>query len=385
MFHDPSLVKRPRALLRTLLGLAEIGPSQGAGASAEREGNAVPCGENERMLEDIRNFILGNGLALTPDNLVAAHAAYSGASPQLRHRIRQKEMEGQRISQNWLSSQMLHIPANDAVVDPEVERLSQRLGRSIDRLKRTASTARAAAQNYGRDMAGHVKCIDDACNANAAAEKVIECAHAMMHLARELDDRLRVAETEAGTLRTELELARREATLDPLTQLPNRRGFDAAFEAEYRKACASVEPMSVAFCDIDHFKQINDSFGHETGDNIIRTVADILSGMSSERCHAARHGGEEFVVIFRGITIDEARIELDRARHALTDRRFVHERTGEIIGKVSFSAGIADVFACGSRVSALRAADMALYMAKEEGRNRIVIGLGDFPDDSRPA
>ena len=177
----------------------------------------------------------------------------------------------------------------------------------------------------------------------------------------------------AQKLRSELEKVRQLADYDHLTGLPNRRGFEALLEEEIRKANENIEPLSVAICDIDHFKLVNDNFGHDTGDRVIGAVARTLAKLTDDKCHAARHGGEEFVMLFRGITIEEAAARLDNAREALSKRRFVKEASDEVIGMVTFSGGIADVFAYESPRFALRAADESLYRAKEEGRNRICV------------
>lgn len=331
--------------------------------------------EREQVLEAIGAFITLNNLELSAANLLAAHAAFSGKNPRLRSRIAHRDATGEGVTQEWLDQQV----GGDGAPDREaaLDQLGGWLSTSLHRFGDTASSARSAAQDYGRDIAAHVERLTNAQGRPGALESAIESSQHMARTSRAFEDRLREAEAEAATLRAELEQARREASHDPLTDLPNRRGFDALFEAEYRKACASLEPMCVAFCDIDHFKRFNDRFGHDTGDNILRAVGQILMGISNDHCHPARHGGEEFVLIFRGCSPQEAAEQLERAREALSGRRFVHESSGEIIGKVSFSAGIADVFAIGDRRRALRAADEALYRAKELGRDRIEIAAGN--------
>src|SRR3546814_10453846 len=88
-----------------------------------------------------------------------------------------------------------------------------------------------------------------------------------------------------------LEQARREAEIDHMTGLPNRRAFETVLEREYRDARASFDPLTVAFCDIDHFKRINDTHGHDAGDRVIRLIAEMLATISDDNCHVARHGG----------------------------------------------------------------------------------------------
>jgi diguanylate cyclase len=164
---------------------------------------------------------------------------------------------------------------------------------------------------------------------------------------------------------------------DHLTGLPNRRCFESRLREEHKLALADGEPLSVAFCDIDHFKIINDSHGHDAGDRVLKFVAGLLARISGDKCHVARHGGEEFVMLFRGITVSEAARIVDEARMDMAERHLVDRQTGERMQQVTFSGGVADIFAYAEPGEALKAADRALYLAKEHGRNRVYIA-GDM-------
>jgi diguanylate cyclase len=119
------------------------------------------------------------------------------------------------------------------------------------------------------------------------------------------------------------------------------------------------------------FKQVNDTHGHDAGDRVICVVAELLAEVSGAKCHVARHGGEEFVLLLRGSRPDEAMGILDGAREKMAARKLVNRRTKQPFGQVTFSGGVADVFAYDDPRAALAAADAALYEAKEAGRNRI--------------
>src|SRR3546814_13926373 len=95
-------------------------------------------------------------------------------------------------------------------------------------------------------------------------------------------------------LRRSLERAKRDAELDYLTGLPNRRAFKLLLDRHHKEARAALEPLSVAFCDIDEFKKVNDLHGTEAGDRVIKAIADTLERLSNDPCHVARHGGQEF-------------------------------------------------------------------------------------------
>jgi diguanylate cyclase len=209
----------------------------------------------------------------------------------------------------------------------------------------------------------------------------IETSQRILTATRDYESRLRSSEREAQGLRSELVKIRKLADIDPLTELPNRRGFEQLLEDELRKANEQVEQLVIAFCDIDHFKAINDNWGHETGDRVLRSVGQRFARMTDDKCHAARHGGEEFVMLFRGISAEEARQRIDEVRLSLSRTRFVNEAAGQAIGAVTFSGGVADVFAHDNPRDALGAADKALYRAKQSGRNRVLLeGEGEDAD-----
>lgn len=200
-----------------------------------------------------------------------------------------------------------------------------------------------------------------------------DLAKAMLERTRKLETDMRRSEEEAKALRRSLEQARREAEIDHMTGLPNRRAFEAVLEREYRDARSSLDPLAVAFCDIDHFKRINDTHGHDAGDRVIRLIAEMLATISDDNCHVARHGGEEFVMLFRGVSLSEAHKKLDGLREQMAERRLRNRKTDEPLGQITFSAGIADVFDFPDPRAALKAADEALYAAKQGGRNKVMI------------
>jgi diguanylate cyclase len=183
---------------------------------------------------------------------------------------------------------------------------------------------------------------------------------------------MQCSQAETDRLRADLEQARREADIDCLTGLPNRRAFEREYLRAVENARADGSPLHVAICDIDRFKSVNDRFGHEAGDGLLRAVASMLGECATDGCFVARHGGEEFVLLLRGPSREDSVARVDAVRAALAARRFISRRNRLPIGTISFSAGMADVLAEADSRSALARADAALYRAKESGRNRVV-------------
>jgi diguanylate cyclase (GGDEF)-like protein len=159
----------------------------------------------------------------------------------------------------------------------------------------------------------------------------------------------------------------RAATTDSLTRVLNRRAFGEAFDREIERALASHLPLSLVVFDLDHFKQLNDSFGHAAGDDALRAFGRILREHTGAGDLAARMGGEEFALVLFDADLAAAQARVDAVAEAL------HEWSREAPMALTTSAGIALLGAPASTASEmLVAADHALYAAKNAGRNRVV-------------
>lgn len=321
------------------------------------------------MLEMIGAFLLDHDLDVSGANLTAVHGAISGVDHNLAKAIDGRLKAQEAITQEWLDE----ITGGDAysAYREELDSLLNKLEMGITSFTKTAQETQNATGDYRAALEHHVQVLKNP--EEGVLIGLADLAKAMLERTRQIERDVRRNENEARALRKSLAKARRDADVDHLTGLPNRRAFEALLDRDYAEAKAAGEPLTVAFCDIDNFKRVNDSHGHDTGDRVIKAIGETLAGISGRNCHVARHGGEEFVLLFRGKTADETFVALDNAREAMSQRRFVNRENDQAIGSVTFSGGVADVLAYPSPRSALRAADGALYKAKEAGRNRICI------------
>jgi diguanylate cyclase len=253
---------------------------------------------------------------------------------------------------------------------------------SLADLGRTMAGARNATGTYSVALEGHVADLQDAASGTDVIARLTTLTRHMLDHSRSVQRDLATSEAQIGTLQIRLDTARRLANQDHLTGLPNRRAFDHLFDRKVREARLSGEALCVAFCDIDNFKRINDAHGHPAGDRVIRHVAEMLGAIADARCHVARHGGEEFAVLLCGSSLDDGWARLDAAREQIASKRLINRSTDTPFGQITFSGGIADALAYGTKAAALRAADAALYAAKNSGRNRVVIA-GREPDPRR--
>jgi len=191
----------------------------------------------------------------------------------------------------------------------------------------------------------------------------------------ELETRVRERTLDLENAKQELELANRElaalSITDPLTKLHNRRHFDSVIAEEVARSKRTGSPLSVLMLDIDHFKRVNDTYGHPFGDECLRQVADAIQKHAQRAGDlAARYGGEEFILALPATDIEHAALVAENIRLAVEALHLEHE--GERV-PLTMSVGVASlVFAREDDIASLvGSADAALYRAKRNGRNQI--------------
>lgn len=181
-----------------------------------------------------------------------------------------------------------------------------------------------------------------------------------------------------GRLTAELDAANRRlaglAHTDPLTGLANRRRFEDLFAAEYDRARRYKRPLALLSIDIDHFKHVNDSFGHAVGDEVLRGVSKVIAEALRQTDQIARTGGEEFVVLAPESTTAGALALGERLRRRVEGLALMTQ-AGEICKTISVGAAAWDGAGTIDPAHLLRLSDEALYQAKEKGRNRVVVSV----------
>jgi diguanylate cyclase len=199
---------------------------------------------------------------------------------------------------------------------------------------------------------------------------LISATREMEQRTRSLEGELQRSSEQVRDLRSTLDDVRKESLTDPLTGIANRKAFDDAVHAVVSEG--GGEAVTLLLCDIDHFKKFNDSFGHQTGDQVLRLVASCLAENVKGRDTAARYGGEEFAVLLRGTGLDAATRVADQIRQTVESKKLVKKSTGEVLGSITISLGVAE-FAPGEPAeTVIRRADACLYGAKSHGRNLVV-------------
>lgn len=236
---------------------------------------------------------------------------------------------------------------------------------NVERNRRIAAQQLAlqASQSLAEERALRLQAKQEALDLQLRANEVLE--------ARVYERTRALEEVRHGLEAANAELLRLSTT-DSLTQLANRRRFDRLLDEEIRRARRSGSPLSVLLADIDHFKRVNDSYGHPFGDECLRQVAAVLAAHCQRAGDvAARYGGEEFVVLLPGLDAGQAIALAESIRCTITQLQLQH---GEQPVALTISLGVATLTpALVAPADLLAAADAALYQAKNGGRNRVVL------------
>jgi diguanylate cyclase (GGDEF)-like protein len=169
------------------------------------------------------------------------------------------------------------------------------------------------------------------------------------------------------------EKAERLSITDGLTGLTNRSQLEASLQREIFRSRRYRSPLSLVMIDVDFFKAVNDTFGHQEGDDVLTSVASIIKRLCRSHDVAARYGGEEFLLILPETSASGALTIAERIREEVENHRFNHEGK---VHSVTVSCGIAEFDSAGTQdyTSLIGVADAALYQAKESGRNRTIMG-----------
>lgn len=187
---------------------------------------------------------------------------------------------------------------------------------------------------------------------------------------RELANKIKTMEQDAEKTRTSLEKHRYKSLHDPLTDLPNREAYSERILYEFRRWQRYQPPLSLAICDLDYFKKINDNYGHQAGDRVLKVISRSIAKRLRQVDFFGRYGGEEFVVILPETNLENAHNLLEKIRAAIAGTSFSYKDEPLVI---TLSLGITEFRAGDTIETALTRADKALYAAKAQGRNRCEI------------
>jgi diguanylate cyclase len=296
-----------------------------------------------------------------------------------RNRGLNQEVDGHLKSDNKLDEETTRklYEAYVADLDPqtiarfnaEFQRLLDEVGNSAARTGDDASLFGQRLEQLGRDLQPGMP----AAVLHERIEAMVADIHNVHGSIRALTERLDSSQEEVERLKRELIRAREEAIIDGLSGLLNRKAFDERMHLMLSNVDQNGVGPCLVLIDIDHFKLINDTFGHLFGDAVIRSIGHLIKSTVKGQDVAARYGGEEFALLLPGTPLAGARVVADRLRFAFSQSRIRRLNSEEPVGNITISAGVA-AYRPGEDLTGLIArADAALYTSKAQGRNRITV------------
>ena len=263
-----------------------------------------------------------------------------------------------------------HLPRGR--LTEEIRDAGQVLDRELSSVSDAISKAHRSQASFGQALDKVATSIETA-SGDAGLKAIVSSLTSATRLVRRetetLEKHLDTSTREVARLREHLEQFRRDAMTDSLTNLANRKAFDEHLEAACAKADAEGEALTLAMLDIDHFKRFNDTWGHQTGDQVLRYVASVMGRVAKAPRLAARYGGEEFAMIFPKENIDQVHRALETIRKEIASRSLRRRSTDDELGAVTLSVGFAERRPDETASSLLERADTALYASKHAGRN----------------
>ena len=266
---------------------------------------------------------------------------------------------------------------NDAHIrDRQTMRLARALGELMLKIVETARSAGADLTRFRESLEDRNAQLSEPLEQmaiRAVVAGLIGDTQKMHTLTGELSGTLAADIDQVASLQKRLKEAEDAAFIDPLTGLLNRRGFDREIRAMLDET-GSLKGCVLLFFDVDHFKRLNDSYGHLLGDKVLKAIANISKANLKGKDITARLGGEEFAVLLSGTSIQGASAVADHIRKSVAHGR-IRQQDGQSFGGVTVSVGVCEAQHGDTLMTLLDRADKAMYTAKEQGRDRVYVSV----------
>jgi diguanylate cyclase len=335
-------------------------------------GRALGLMERHQVWPTALNFELWTHFVADPDGALAR---------ELTRLISLGEPLTELLSEELAATYLPKAKLNEQIRDA-----GDLLSKELESVSKAIQDAQKSNAAYGKTLVGAAKELDseDVSKIKAVVSGLTEATRRVQKENKSLENRLAESTAEVDRLREHLEQVRRDATTDGLTNLANRKAFDE----ELDRACSEPDEAGTTIClavlDIDHFKGFNDTWGHQTGDQVIRYVASVIGRVAAPPRFAARYGGEEFAMIFPRESASIVAGTLEEIRVEVSSRMLKRRSTNEDLGAITISSGFAERRPGESGHSVMERADAALYTSKRGGRNRVSSAEGK-PDSANAA
>jgi diguanylate cyclase len=312
--------------------------------------------------------------ALTPICYTVWYENLAGINPRLSQRMDALLAEGVKLDDTAVR-ELFKNYCSEFSIDMQ-NQLRENARRILGDIKQYAASAFASTRDYGGQLAQSADVFSQQSDVTIIQQVIGKLQHdtsSMASTMEGLSQNLARSHDEIDKLRVQLEKARAEAMVDPLTGVMNRRGFDARMDEAVGAARNESTPLSLLLVDIDHFKHVNDTYGHLFGDKVIKGLAEVLKANVKGKDAVARVGGEEFGLLLPETGVDGAFTVAEKIRQMMEKSKIRRADRNEQVGGITVSIGVAALRQAEDIPLFYDRADKALYASKGGGRNRVTV------------
>ncbi len=319
------------------------------------------------------NYIAKHNLPANPVNYAVWYEYVSGKNMQLKKAIDHSLEKSRPLNTGKIEGlYQKYVADGDRIV---ISKLLTKISLMLKDISNHVSETEGDLAENGESLNDLAVQISDAKGFNEIrriVDLMLVETKGLLQSGKRLQTRMKISSEDLKQLQQELEKSQQEAQTDALTGLINRRGLEKKFEIERIRAKQNDLPFSIIMVDIDHFKRVNDAFGHLVGDSLLRSIAHLLKTHLRKNDIAARYGGEEFLILLPETGIKGATTVAQKIQKTMATKEWKLKQSGETMGKITVSMGISLYRLNESEESLIKRADDALFLAKNKGRDQII-------------
>ncbi|OIQ98955.1 diguanylate cyclase VdcA [mine drainage metagenome] len=329
---------------------------------------------SEEILRLLIQKMAEHPAAFTPQNYAVWYEYVTGINPALSETLVRQVGSGERLDDTTIEGLYLKYVSEcnmdvEWALREDIQHLLRKLAESTIETEKQAYRFDTSLHAYGDTL----KQNPDPVSLSALIKNMADDTSKMIDSMQDLQSELAASKQKVEKLHLELHSARGEALIDPLTGILNRRGFENSAKIALSNQAALGSGICLLMVDIDHFKTINDTYGHLFGDKVIRAVANTLKSKVRGQDSVGRMGGEEFALLLAETDISGACTVAENMRKTVEGCQIHRVDAQEKIGGITISVGVAEYVSGNSLLDLLGHADKALYASKKQGRNRTTV------------
>ena len=331
--------------------------------SQERPQHAI---QKRDLLSQLTDLMLRHDIDVTADNCSFFLDVISGKNGAAYVDLKAIESEGRTVNQDWIRSFTRKESDELNKVMTNLEAINKIYS---SQMKKTISEN----NSYQKNISTFQKELDKADSENDnllgilldATEKMVVASN---HFSTELDVQL----TKSKAMESDLAFMKKELNTDYLTEIYNRKYIDNFLEDNFQSYKEQGKSIHIAFCDVDDFKFINDNFGHEIGDRVLKCVGRKINDSMKTNSFVGRYGGDEFIIVFENMKKNEVSNIVSKFTKEIVEKNFRIKDDDRNLGRISLSLGVCEATQYDNVAEAIVKCDNALYVAKKNGKNRVV-------------